>query len=130
MQQRFRIVKQILIVCVPLLSIGLIWSYFRLQSFQTHITHALGTENADSEWGFGQVVAVIVFLPVIVEALFSWHEQQEASVGEQASAQELAGEISESASRLSTSQDEATQHLDADKLLPTTVRLLKAKQTM
>ncbi|KAH0238328.1 hypothetical protein KCV06_g275, partial [Aureobasidium melanogenum] len=70
-QKRLRVVKQILIVCVPFLSIGLIWSYFRLQSFQTHITSALGMENLDSEWGFGQVVAVIVFLPALVEALFS-----------------------------------------------------------
>ncbi|KAG9739778.1 hypothetical protein KCU73_g9392, partial [Aureobasidium melanogenum] len=129
-QKRLHIVKQILIVCVPFLSIGLIWSYFRLQSFQTHITSALGTENLDSEWGFGQVVAVIVFLPVLVEALFSWHEQQETSGGEQHSAQESAEEMSESAS---TSQDEideaSAQHLDAEKPLPT-VRLLKARQTM
>lgn len=133
LQQRFRIVKQILIVCVPLLSIGLIWSYFRLQSFQTHITSALGTENSDSEWRFGQVVAVIVFLPVIVEALFGWHEQQEESDGEHHSTQEPAEEMSESASQPSTSQDEVdevhAQHLDTEKFLPT-VRLLRARQTM
>lgn len=122
-QQRFRIVKQILIVCVLLLSIGLTWSYFRLQDFQTHITSALGTENSDSEWGFGQVVAVIVFLPVIVEALFSWHDQQEESDEVHQSTQEPAEEMSESALPPSTSQDEVDEiqapHLDAEKLLPT-----------
>ncbi|KAH0207765.1 hypothetical protein KCU99_g26, partial [Aureobasidium melanogenum] len=75
-QKRLRVVKQILIVCVPFLSIGLIWSYFRLQSFQTHITSALGMENLDSEWGFGQVVAVIVFLPALVEALFTFANRE------------------------------------------------------
>lgn len=130
-QERLHIVKQILIVCIPFLSIGLIWSYLRLQSFQTHITNALSTENSISEWGFGQVVAVIVFLPVIVEALFSWHEQQEESGEEQQhSAQASTEEMSESASTLQDETNEASaQHFDAEKPLPT-VRLLRARQTM
>ncbi|CAD0089181.1 unnamed protein product, partial [Aureobasidium vineae] len=133
-QQPLDYLGRISLVCVPLLSIGLTWSYFRLQSFQANITQALSTQDSDSEWGFGQVVSVVVFLPVIVEAFFSWHEQQEESAGEHSLVQEPTEEAVESGSSYYTSQDDIdeapAEHSSADKSLSNTATLLKWRQTI
>jgi hypothetical protein len=40
------------------------------------MTAAAGNSFADGQWTFGQVVAVTVFVPVLVEAWFLFGEQQ------------------------------------------------------
>ncbi|CAD0109157.1 unnamed protein product, partial [Aureobasidium uvarum] len=133
-QQPLDYLRRLLLVCVPILSIGLIWSYFRLQSFQANITQALSTQNSDSEWGFGQVVSVVVFLPVIVEVFFSWHEQQEEPAGEHNLVQEPTEEAVESGLSCYISQDDIDEapgeHTSAEKSLSNTATLLKWRQTM
>jgi len=61
---------------IPLLACGLLWTVVRVQSFQKQMTAAAGNSFADGQWTFGQVVAVTVFVPVLVEAWFLFGEQQ------------------------------------------------------
>lgn len=53
---------------VPLLASGLLWTTIRVQRSQKQTTAAAGSDFADEQWTFGQVVAVTVFVPVLVEA--------------------------------------------------------------
>jgi hypothetical protein len=62
---------------IPLLACGLLWTVVRDQSFQKQMAVAAGNDFADGLWTFGQVVAVTVFVPVLVEAWFLFGEQRE-----------------------------------------------------
>lgn len=97
--------KTAIVASAPFLSAFLIWSYFELQQFQSRIVYAVGIEDSDSQWGFGQVVSVIVFLPVLVEALFGWYEQQKEENDEQEVADETEVAASESGLPIATSED-------------------------
>jgi hypothetical protein len=46
------------------------WAFFRLRHFQSGMIKAVGGSFPDGQWTFGQIVAVVVFIPVIVEVLF------------------------------------------------------------
>jgi hypothetical protein len=48
------------------------WTFFRLRRFQSDMTEAAGGKFPDGQWTFGQIVAVAVFFPVLVEVLFLW----------------------------------------------------------
>lgn len=57
-----------LLVAIPISAIGQIWTIFRLRNLQTQISRAAENSDVDGEWTFGQIVAVTVFFPVLVEA--------------------------------------------------------------
>ncbi|KAF2814579.1 uncharacterized protein BDZ99DRAFT_458596 [Mytilinidion resinicola] len=59
-----------LCIVTPLLSVFQMWTFFRLQRLQTQMTKASGGEDPDTDWTFGQIVAVIMFTPVLVEVGF------------------------------------------------------------
>ncbi|KAH7123633.1 hypothetical protein B0J11DRAFT_506699 [Dendryphion nanum] len=44
-----------------------IWSFFRLRKLQRDMTKNIGGDYTDEQWTFGQIVSVIVFVPVFVE---------------------------------------------------------------
>jgi hypothetical protein len=46
------------------------WGFFRLHSFQKDITTTAGGDFPDEQWTFGQIVAVVVYMPVVVEVVF------------------------------------------------------------
>lgn len=71
-----------LIVTIPFLSIGLIWSFFRLQRFQYRISASANVQDSDEQWTFGQIVSVAVFAPVLVEGTRNWYERGESSDAE------------------------------------------------
>lgn len=48
------------------------WAFFRLRRFQSDMIEAAGGKFPDGQWTFGQIVAVVVFIPVFVEVLFLW----------------------------------------------------------
>ena len=50
------------------------WMYFRLQSLQVQVADHSGNSDVDGQWTFGQVVAVTVFFPVLVEGWYAWKE--------------------------------------------------------
>lgn len=74
--RRFRQGLVLSLGAIPLLACGLLWTVVRNQSFQKQMTAAAGNDFADGQWTFGQVVAVTVFVPVLVEAWFLFGEQQ------------------------------------------------------
>jgi hypothetical protein len=59
-----------MLVLIPLLTVPEIWGVFRIRNVQESFTNALGTEYSDNQWTFGQVVAVVIFAPVIVEVAY------------------------------------------------------------
>jgi hypothetical protein len=61
-----------------MLSVGQLWSYERLQ--KTQLEMAAVTENSDSDkqWTFGQIVAVSVFAPALIDFLFACLSQRKA----------------------------------------------------
>ena len=68
--------RMILAVLAMLSSLasGLLWSVFRIRQFQQQLVFAIGGSDADGNWTFGQVVAVTVFVPVLVEGWSSFSE--------------------------------------------------------
>ncbi|OCK84536.1 hypothetical protein K432DRAFT_320115 [Lepidopterella palustris CBS 459.81] len=62
-------------ISIPLFSITQLWTFFRMLHLQTQMARATGNVYLDTQWTFGQVVAVTVFAPVLVEGLYGWlHE--------------------------------------------------------
>lgn len=59
----------LLFILLPALAISQIWTILRIQSIQKEISESAGNEDADGKWNFGQIVAVTLFSPVLVEAL-------------------------------------------------------------
>ena len=74
--RRFRQSLVLSLGMIPPLACGLLWTVIRDQTFQQHMTAAAGNDFADGQWTFGQVVAVTVFVPVLVEAWFLFGEQR------------------------------------------------------
>ncbi|THZ74787.1 hypothetical protein D6C84_09297 [Aureobasidium pullulans] len=122
--------KLVLVAAIPLLSV--VRSYFRLQSFQATMIHTLGTQDSDGQWGFGQVVSVVVFLPVLVEACFSWYEQEKEHTEE---LDDLGESITmpEPHSRISNSDDaddDVSQRIVEMSPSGSTAKILRNRQTM
>jgi hypothetical protein len=57
----------LLFATVTVLEISQIWAYFVMQRQQLQMTQAVGVSYVDGQWAFGQVVAVVIFAPVLVE---------------------------------------------------------------
>lgn len=69
------------LLAVPLLACGLLWTILRVQHFQQHMTTANGGGDSDAQWTFGQVVAVTVFAPIIVESWATFRAASWSSAG-------------------------------------------------
>ena len=61
-----------LFLAVPTLAISQLWTAFRLRSYQKEISQVSGNQDSDGQWTFGQIAAVTIFVPVMVECWFSW----------------------------------------------------------
>jgi hypothetical protein len=62
--------KYLLILSVPLWGIPQLWAVLRFRSMQQALAASIRSSDYDNSWGFGQIVAVTIFLPVIVEWVF------------------------------------------------------------
>lgn len=62
-----RWIKRIFIMLILLLSISQIWTVFRIRTLQEALANVTGNVYTDNQWSFGQVVAVVIFAPVVVE---------------------------------------------------------------
>lgn len=69
-QPRKQYQEAILIVLVLVFGISQIWTIVRLRQLQRQLTNSASNSSQDNEWGFGQIVAVLLFMPVFVEFLF------------------------------------------------------------
>jgi len=65
------------ILCVVLFGLLAVqfWAFFCLRQVQKEINVVAGADFPDGRWTFGQIVAVTVFVPVLVEAMFSWRKR-------------------------------------------------------
>lgn len=52
------------------IAMGQIWSVLRIQQQQKALASTVGEKFTDNEWGFGQFLAVFVWLPVLVEFVY------------------------------------------------------------
>jgi hypothetical protein len=62
--------SHVLLFILPVLSITQFWTFQRLQKLQFDMSKAAGNSDMDSQWTFGQVVAVTALTPVLVDAIF------------------------------------------------------------
>lgn len=69
---------------VPLvLALPLLWGIFRLRSIQQALDERSALPYTSNDWGFGQVVGVVIFLPVPVQMVFAgWTQRKKASTEE------------------------------------------------
>jgi hypothetical protein len=58
------------LILIPLLCISQFWTYLRLHQAQKQIAESSQNPFLDNQWSFGQIVAITVFTPVIIECLF------------------------------------------------------------
>jgi hypothetical protein len=49
----------------------LLYCIFRLRHIQSQMTQGLGGQYAGNEWGFGQIVSIVMFVPVLVDMAFT-----------------------------------------------------------
>ena len=57
----------LLLVLIPVLGASQFWTILRWRSYQSQISQAAGDQDVDGEWGFGQITAITIFLPVVVQ---------------------------------------------------------------
>ncbi|KAL8807862.1 MAG: hypothetical protein Q9200_004514 [Gallowayella weberi] len=65
------------LVLVPVFAISQIWTILRLRHFQASIAMNTGNQALDYQWSFGQIAAMSVFLPVLVECCFRYAKENE-----------------------------------------------------
>lgn len=63
-------------------SIPLLWALMTLRSWQMTFTESIGETSDGDVWSFGQIIAVIVFLPVLNELLHQYLERNQPSIGD------------------------------------------------
>ena len=61
-----------LFVPVPIIAVSQLRTIFRLRRFQEQVSAHSGNADSDTQWTFGQIVAVTIFVPVLVECWFTW----------------------------------------------------------
>jgi hypothetical protein len=46
-----------------------------MRGVQQQLARATGSAYVDNDWGFGQVVSIVLFAPVVVEFVQAWFEE-------------------------------------------------------
>jgi hypothetical protein len=67
-QSRLRYVLLVAPVC---LAAPLLWGFWRIRTLQTQLATATGRVYEGNDWGFGQVMAITIFVPVAAEMIFA-----------------------------------------------------------
>ncbi len=65
------VVRGIVLVFPTALAVALLYFLFELRSIQEELTRSLRREYTGNDWGFGQVISVTIFAPVLVEFIYS-----------------------------------------------------------
>ncbi|KAF6806223.1 hypothetical protein CMUS01_14423 [Colletotrichum musicola] len=76
---------QVAMLLVPTILAGpLLWCIFRLRGMHSVALKGLELEYTGNEWGFGQVVGIIIFAPVVIDMAFAaWAARSLLTVGRQ-----------------------------------------------
>lgn len=61
---------------VPLLTIPQLWGVLRLRGIQRELANTTSNVYVDNQWTFGQVVAVMIFAPVLTEVGYLWLQER------------------------------------------------------
>jgi hypothetical protein len=57
-----------IVLLIPILiSVPLLWGIFRLREVQRQLAQAITNVHVDDEWSFGQVVAILIYAPVLFD---------------------------------------------------------------
>jgi hypothetical protein len=60
------------LLAVPVcLGAPLLWGFWRIRTLQTHLAMATGRQYEGNDWGFGQVMAITLFVPVAADIIFA-----------------------------------------------------------
>ncbi|KAL0937210.1 uncharacterized protein CTRU02_206941 [Colletotrichum truncatum] len=63
---------RVLLLLVPTVLAGpLLWCIFRLRSMQSIALEKLGSDYTGDEWGFGQIIGIVIFAPVVTDMTFA-----------------------------------------------------------
>ena len=57
---------------IPIFGLSQLWTILRIRIIQRQISLAAGNEYADAKWAFGQIVAITLFTPVLIQFYFDW----------------------------------------------------------
>lgn len=61
-----------LFIAIPVIAVSQLWTILRLRGFQQQVSQGSGNQDSDGQWTFGQIAAVTIFVPVLVECWFAW----------------------------------------------------------
>ncbi|KIL89836.1 hypothetical protein FAVG1_06571 [Fusarium avenaceum] len=64
------------------LSVPLLWMIFTLRKLQEEMSEKMGQDYNGKDWGFGQIVSVVLFVPVGVEMAYQWRFRPAHEEGE------------------------------------------------
>ena len=67
---RLRFVRVAVLILPFFLAVPLIWGFWRVRGLQAQLAASMGVAYKGNEWGFGQIMAVAVFVPTLAEMLF------------------------------------------------------------
>jgi len=57
---------------IPITATSQLWTILRLRGFQEQVSQASRNQDTDGQWTFGQIAAMTIFVPVLVESWFAW----------------------------------------------------------
>jgi hypothetical protein len=69
--ERFKLTKALFLLIPAALDGVLLYCIFRLRSIQGRMAQGLDGQYAGNEWGFGQVVSIVMFVPVVTNMAFA-----------------------------------------------------------
>ena len=78
--QRDKFAVRILIFVIPILTVPQIWGVLRIRNIQRSMAITTNGSYTDSQWTFGQVVAVTIFAPVFIEVGYLLMRRQNTEV--------------------------------------------------
>lgn len=64
------------------LSVPLLWMIFTLRKLQEEMSEKMGQDYNGKDWGFGQIVSIMLFVPVGVEMAYQWRFRPAREEGE------------------------------------------------
>lgn len=64
-------VRLLLLLAPAVLCGPLLWCIFRLRSMHSIALESMGRDYTGNEWGFGQVVGIVIFSPVVTDMVFA-----------------------------------------------------------
>jgi len=63
----------VVLLLVPLVpAVPLLWGIFRLRHIQGKLADRIESPYTGNEWGFGQIIGLVIFAPVLTEARTAW----------------------------------------------------------